>query len=741
MITRRSATEHVEGHAERAASQEVAFWTWVRQRMFLSYWGAHHGLPPTYEEYRSEEPPQTRLIRLRGLFDTLLDRDDATALAGGRAKREWRERASRARYGAGGSLATGSLVSLHGSNRRDAGRVSVSPSATLREWFSYVRRQSYANELLARCRASRAEMEHNLNKTDAVTEGRSAPRLWHRLLFLSRGLPGEGSIDKASSALHKLESGWQGSGVWGLLVSRRERKQDTPQSLARQREIEWEGFLAYAEVQERELYSLFKELDYNNDGNLDENEIAAGFDKASIHMNHVVLEDFVASMASYSVNDVSELHGSKLSVTFPEFRDYLLLLPRKPSMAEILRFYQVRKAVGLFGTEGVFAELGAGWGKTSRGASAVNHDGDVSLAGDERMTDEAVAVGEKQEIEAHGTEEHESSGGTQKFVFHSTLAFKFLLAGGIAGAVSRTATAPLDRLKVYMITNRNTVSSQGIIRSLVSAVSTLYMQGGLRTFWLGNGLNCVKIFPESAIKFFSYETAKRFFAKNMDNVPDPRDISSLSRFIAGGIGGISSQLAIYPVETLKTRLMSSQLSGSSLRGMPLLIDTAWSLYQQGGFRSYYRGLGAGLVGVFPYSAIDMSTFEGIKLFYMRYTGQDEPGVFALLAFGSISGSVGATTVYPLNLVRTRLQAAGTPAHPVMCVIADQLQQLLGRCDANVPERGILGLLSRPHTVPRQGCPGCVDQLRCLRAGEALSRCQVIAYSFRRNHVCVSPQLS
>ena len=59
----------------------------------------------------------------------------------------------------------------------------------------------------------------------------------------------------------------------------------------------------------------------------------------------------------------------------------------------------------------------------------------------------------------------------------------------------------------------------------------------------------------------------------------------------------------------------------------------------------------------------MSTFEALKLAYLRSTGKDEPGVLALLAFGSISGSVGATSVYPLNLVRTRLQASGSSGHP------------------------------------------------------------------------------
>lgn len=59
----------------------------------------------------------------------------------------------------------------------------------------------------------------------------------------------------------------------------------------------------------------------------------------------------------------------------------------------------------------------------------------------------------------------------------------------------------------------------------------------------------------------------------------------------------------------------------------------------------------------------MSTFEALKLTYLRSTGLDEPGILAVLAFGSLSGSVGAISVYPLNLVRTRLQASGSPGLP------------------------------------------------------------------------------
>lgn len=454
---------------------------------------------------------------------------------------------------------------------------------------------------------------------------------------------------------------------------------------------------------------------------LDVAEINTALDRAGIELSRGALEDFIASLGSSSRFQGS---GCPSSISFPQFRDYLLLLPRSPSVHEIFRFYQVRKAFGLFGSQGIFAEFSDRWGRSERhGATSVTQDGDVSLAGEERkklgddekeakrearrvIKEEAVTRQQTEESSSlsSATENRTDSARSNRSVpsnqietskqteesheeedddpdmIHGDVAIKFLLAGGIAGAVSRTATAPFDRLKIYLITTARTTAIREVASSTVSstdaasrlassgfgvlgeAIRALYREGGgLKAFWVGNGLNCLKIFPESAIKFLSYETSKRAFAKYVDGVSDSRDISGSSRFLSGGIGGITSQLAIYPVETLKTRLMSSQ--GGATHGNALLKATASDMWRSGGFKTYYRGLTAGLIGVFPYSAIDMSTFEGIKLFYIKYTGREEPGVLALLAFGSISGSVGATTVYPLNLVRTRLQAAGTPAHP------------------------------------------------------------------------------
>lgn len=66
----------------------------------------------------------------------------------------------------------------------------------------------------------------------------------------------------------------------------------------------------------------------------------------------------------------------------------------------------------------------------------------------------------------------------------------------------------------------------------------------------GNGLNVVKVMPESAVKFGSYEATKRVISK-IEGHGDPKRIASASQFVAGGIAGMISQAVVYPLDTLK----------------------------------------------------------------------------------------------------------------------------------------------------------------------------------------------
>lgn len=117
--------------------------------------------------------------------------------------------------------------------------------------------------------------------------------------------------------------------------------------------------------------------------------------------------------------------------------------------------------------------------------------------------------------------------------------------------------------------------------------------------------------------------------------------------------------------------MQCETVAGGLHGNALILATAKKMYAQGALRSSYRGLTMGLLGMFPYSAIDLGTFEFLK---KTLTGrkakqlgihEDDalPGSFATGCIGAFSGAFGASVVYPINLLRTRLQAQGTVLHP------------------------------------------------------------------------------
>ena len=117
--------------------------------------------------------------------------------------------------------------------------------------------------------------------------------------------------------------------------------------------------------------------------------------------------------------------------------------------------------------------------------------------------------------------------------------------------------------------------------------------------------------------------------------------------------------------------LQSEYTQDGARGRTLLIKTWQQMWAEGRWRAAYRGVTMGLVGMFPYSAFDMFTFEFLKGQYVtwkaRKSGRHEediqPPTWLTGVFGAFSGALGATIVYPLNVLRTRLQTQGTRMHP------------------------------------------------------------------------------
>lgn len=216
-----------------------------------------------------------------------------------------------------------------------------------------------------------------------------------------------------------------------------------------------------------------------------------------------------------------------------------------------------------------------------------------------------------------------------------------LLAGSVAGAVSRTCTAPVDRLKV-MLQAHGSQKNLGVL----SGFRYMLHEGGVASLWRGNGINVVKIMPEAALKFALYDQIKRRMRGN-----SKRDLAVWERFVAGSLAGALAQTTIYPLDVLKTRLALA--TTGQYRGA---LDCAVHVCKLQGLRALFRGYLPNVLGILPYAGIDLTIYESLKGLYLSRTGEVNVSVPVLLGCGTVSSTCGQLVSYPLMLVRTKLQA-------------------------------------------------------------------------------------
>ncbi|XP_076455316.1 calcium-binding mitochondrial carrier protein SCaMC-2-like isoform X2 [Babylonia areolata] len=237
--------------------------------------------------------------------------------------------------------------------------------------------------------------------------------------------------------------------------------------------------------------------------------------------------------------------------------------------------------------------------------------------------------------------------------------WRHLVAGGGAGAVSRTCTAPLDRLKVLL----QVYGSKHKALNISSGFRQMLKEGGVKSLWRGNGMNVIKIAPESAIKFMAYEQIKSWVKG------DSLELTVLQRLVSGSAAGAIAQTTIYPMEVMKTRLALRKTGEYSS-----MADCARSIARNEGLRAFYRGYIPNLLGIIPYAGIDLAVYETLKKMYMIRNKNQDPGIVVLLGCGTASSTCGQLASYPLALVRTRLQAKGGSKETMVGLFAKILRE-------------------------------------------------------------------
>ena len=219
--------------------------------------------------------------------------------------------------------------------------------------------------------------------------------------------------------------------------------------------------------------------------------------------------------------------------------------------------------------------------------------------------------------------------------------WRFLIAGGFAGCASRTLTAPLEKLKIEaQVTGRST----GIWNSL----RNIAMKDGMRTAWQGNFTNCLRVFPYSGLVCVFYSQSLKILpADNEMDMMEP-----VWRALGGGFAGSMATICTYPLDVVRAKLTIAKKGSNHT-----ILSTMRELMKTKGIRGLYGGLGATLTAVAPFVGLQQASYDVIKLSLID-GGYANPSVGFFTACGVVSGLTAQTIVYPLDVLRRRIQVEG-----------------------------------------------------------------------------------
>lgn len=223
---------------------------------------------------------------------------------------------------------------------------------------------------------------------------------------------------------------------------------------------------------------------------------------------------------------------------------------------------------------------------------------------------------------------------------------KYLLYGAVSGAVSRTGTAPIERVKIMFqvdtMGKRDRMTSVGVVRRI-------FREEGALSFWKGNGVNVLRIVPSSAARFYAYEHYKQLLGPHVSN-------DFVLRLYGGALAGVTAMVATYPLDLLRSQL--SAHTGTESLGMATLIRR---LYAKEGVRGFYRGMLTACLGIGPYVAINFSSYETLRAWSDARHGAQ--GALGGVWMGAIAGALSVALTYPTDVVKRRMMIQGLDGRP------------------------------------------------------------------------------
>jgi len=225
----------------------------------------------------------------------------------------------------------------------------------------------------------------------------------------------------------------------------------------------------------------------------------------------------------------------------------------------------------------------------------------------------------------------------------------FMLAG-VAAGVSKTAAAPIERIKL-LVQNQDEMIKQGRLdrpyNGVLDCLRRVLATEGVYPLWRGNLANVLRYFPTQALNFAFKDSIKAIFAT-------PKDASQQRKFAtniaSGGAAGTLSLLFVYSLDYARTRLANDAKGKGGERQFNGLIDVYVKTLKTDGIQGLYRGFAISAVGIFIYRGMYFGMFDTLKPIIV---GKDGSVAASFILGWGVTVTAGLMS-YPIDTIRRRM---------------------------------------------------------------------------------------
>merc|ERR1711962_951569 len=228
--------------------------------------------------------------------------------------------------------------------------------------------------------------------------------------------------------------------------------------------------------------------------------------------------------------------------------------------------------------------------------------------------------------------------------------FENFMLSGVAAGVSKTAAAPIERVKL-LVQNQDEMIKQGRLdkpyTGVLDCTKRVLATEGIVPFWRGNLANVLRYFPTQALNFAFKDTIKALFKTSKDA---PQYVKFAKNILSGGFAGSLSLTVVYSLDYARTRLANDAKGKGGERQVNGLVDVYVKTIKSDGIQGLYRGFVISAVGIFIYRGMYFGLYDTLKPMLL---GADA-GVGASFLLGWAVTITSGLMSYPIDTIRRRM---------------------------------------------------------------------------------------